>query len=144
MKIVSPAPGEIESQSASLEVEVTDQGGGIKMPWIMQNGSQVLVDATKQATGNILRESFKIRLVPGENRIEVRAASADGSWESEPATLVLSYHKSLVNPTIYLVAVGVDFTTRKLQWTSNTRLAMPRRWPISSTSAARSFTARGE
>src|SRR5438093_818290 len=44
----------------------------------------------------------------GDNRLEVQAASGDGSWESEPAVLLLRYEKPLPKPQLYVLAVGID------------------------------------
>ncbi|MBI1902428.1 MAG: caspase family protein [Planctomycetia bacterium] len=51
---------------------------------------------------------FSVNLVEGENRLEAWAKTADGSWESEPAAIVLRYEKPLPKPELYLVAVGIS------------------------------------
>jgi uncharacterized caspase-like protein len=109
VKIVSPAEdGTASARRATIETEVTDQGGGIKGPWIKHNGARVLVQGTSKRTAESVRRTFPISLVEGKNRIEIHAASADGSWESEPAVVTLQYAEPLEKPEIYLLAVGIN------------------------------------
>jgi WD40 repeat protein/uncharacterized caspase-like protein len=109
VKIVSPAEdGTASARRVTIETEVTDQGGGIKGPWIKHNGARVLVDGTSKRTARGVRRTFSISLVEGENRIEIHAASADGSWESEPAVVTLQYAEPLEKPEVYLLAVGIN------------------------------------
>src|SRR5207249_1478388 len=58
--------------------------------------------------GGTLKRTFRLLLAPGENRIEVRAASGDGSWESEPAVVVLRYQKPPERVRLHVLAVGVS------------------------------------
>ena len=109
IRILSPKEsGLVDDAQAIMEVEVTDQGGGISGPWLLQNGARVLTPGKPQREGDSVHRRFPVSLVQGENRVEVRAASADGSWESEPAVLVLRYEQSLPKPELYVVAVGVN------------------------------------
>ncbi len=109
VKIVSPRQGEtVATQRVSLEVEVTDRGGGVEGPWLTQNGARVLAEGERRVAGKVVRRTFVVPLVEGENRLEVRAASGDGSWESEPAAPVLKYEKPLARPALHLVAVGIN------------------------------------
>lgn len=108
VEIVSPAQGgTVESEHVVLEATVTDQGHGVKGPWLLHNGVRVLAPGKVERQGNVVRRQFQIALVEGKNRFEVRAASADGSWESEPARRELIYEKPLPKPDAYLLAVGV-------------------------------------
>jgi WD40 repeat protein len=123
VKILSPGQGStVETPKVTLKVEVTDRGGGIKDPWLMQNGAQVIVETKKQSAGKVLRKTFQVPLIAGENRIEVCAASGDGSWESEPAVLVLKYEQPLAKPAVHLVAVGIN---KYAQETMNLKFAAP-------------------
>jgi hypothetical protein len=107
--VVSPKQGSaITERQATIEVEVTDRGGGIKGPWLMQNGARVLADGEANVDGKLARHTFRVALIEGENRIEVCAASADGSWEAEPAVLVLRGELPLPKPAVHVVAVGVN------------------------------------
>jgi uncharacterized caspase-like protein len=46
--------------------------------------------------------------VEGENRLEARAANEDGSWESEPAVVLVRYAEPGPQPRLYLLAIGIN------------------------------------
>ena len=108
IEITAPAQnGVVESEHLVLEATVTDQGHGIKGPWLLHNGVRVLAPGKVERQGNVVRRQFQVALVEGKNQFEVRAASADGSWESEPDRRELTYEKLLPKPDVYLLAIGV-------------------------------------
>lgn len=109
LKIISPAEGFIpDSDSVTVEVEAADEGGGITGPSLRHNGARVLAAGEAQREGKTVRQTFNVRLVEGENRIRIEAASSDGSWESEPAKFSIPFAKSLPKPRLYVLAVGVN------------------------------------
>jgi WD40 repeat protein len=109
LRIVSPKEGGVvEATDLTLEVEATDQGSGVRGPWLMQNGVRISTSNPVQKQGKTVQRRFDVALIEGENRLEVEAASDDGSMASEPAVLVLRYEKPLPKPQLYLVAVGVS------------------------------------
>jgi hypothetical protein len=112
LKIVFPQEGgTVETDNMTIEAEAVDQGGGVRGPWLMHNGSRVLVTTQPLRTGKAVRRSFSVGLVEGENRLEICGATEDGSFQSEPVRLVLRYEKPLAKPAkphLYLVAVGVN------------------------------------
>jgi hypothetical protein len=97
---------------------VTDQGGGISPLVVEVNGARVAVPTKSEpaADAKSTRVSFTVSLAPGVNKVRVRAAGADGSWESR-ADLELTHprtpdHKS----RMYVLAVGVgDYAERGLR-----------------------------
>ena len=109
LRIVAPR-GDLNTDVDEVTVDVAaiDQGGGIKGPFVRNNGSKVLGAGEAHRQGKTLRQSFKVRLVEGDNLIRVEAASADGSWESEPAKLVIHCSKHLSKPELYVIAAGVS------------------------------------
>ena len=122
IQIVSPEQsGTVDSAQLELQVEVTDRGGGVKGPWLLQNGARVLSPGRPVAKGKIIERSFEVALVEGENRLEVCAASEDGSWESEPAVITFTYQESLPEPQLHLLVVGVN---RYAQGTMNLKFAV--------------------
>ena len=100
--------GTVTTPKVTFQVEVTDQGGGVKGPWLAHNGAKVLVPGEPTRKGKVVERTFTVALVEGENRLEILAASEDGSWESEPATLILQYEESVAKPSFYLIAVGIS------------------------------------
>ena len=109
VRIVEPRQGgPVEDNPATLVVEAEDQGGGIKGPWLVQNGARVAASGSAERDGKVTRRRYSVALVEGDNTLEVKAVSADGSWESEPARITLTYARPLAKPALFLVAVGVS------------------------------------
>ena len=92
----------------TIDAVVTDRGGGIKEPWLFHNQAKGPKAENVVKNGTSLRCQFTASLEPGENRIQVHSASADGSWESEPAVLTLDYDGSLPAPELYVLIVAID------------------------------------
>jgi uncharacterized caspase-like protein len=107
--IVQPRQGgEAPLGATTLEVEVSDEGGGVRGPWLYHNGARVLTPGGSAATVGLVRRQFTVHLVEGANQLEVRAASADGALEGTPARLVLSCARRAERPDLYLLSVGVN------------------------------------
>jgi WD40 repeat protein len=108
VRIVSPKAGEVETAEVTLDVQASDQGGGVANLSLFQNGARVLAPGEAHQEGKVRHQSFRIGLVEGENKLRITASSDDGSWESEPAELVLRYEKPLAKSRLYVLAVGVN------------------------------------
>ncbi len=109
VRIVAPKQGgTVESSTLTVEAEARDEGGGVLGPWLFHNGARVVAADGAEKDDKVTRRRFTVALVPGDNRLEVKASSADGSWESEPAALTLRYERPMDKPTLYIVAVGVS------------------------------------
>ncbi|MEK6236835.1 MAG: caspase family protein, partial [Planctomycetales bacterium] len=108
LEIVSPEQGSVENDQISLEVNVVDQGAGIRGPWLMHNGARLTSVAETQQEGDALTCRFSVRLIPGLNRLEVHAADEAGRIESVPATRNFVLDAKAGKPTLHVVAVGVN------------------------------------
>jgi hypothetical protein len=108
VRIAKPESGIVETDRVLLEVTVTDQGGGAAAVQLFQNGARVLAESQRREEGKTAHYTFQVALVEGENRFRVTSATADGSWESEPAEIVLRYQKPLARTALHLIAVGVN------------------------------------
>jgi hypothetical protein len=109
VRITSPQPGLVSNTpSVAVVVEAEDQGGGVQIPWLKHQGTSVAGTAPPERAGKIVRRRFLVNLVVGDNRLEGWSACQDGSWDSEPATLSVSYARPLPKPRLFLVAVGVS------------------------------------
>jgi WD40 repeat protein len=118
LKIVAPKERLATNQLATVEVEVTDQGGGT-------SGLAVEVNGARMASPNIepgRRAALAVKLAPGKNTVRVRAANGDGSWEAAPAEIDLTY---LPVPApkgrLYVVAVGTSEQAKPLAESFKTR-----------------------
>ena len=108
IRIVSPMSGTVESHEVTIDVQVTDQGGGISGLAIYQNDARVLAPGQTRRDGDTLHRNFQIALVEGRNRLRVKASSGDGSWEAEPAEIVLNYEVPLDKSELHVVAIGAS------------------------------------
>ena len=110
VRILTPASGtNIGTPEAELQLEIVDHGGGVKGPWLWHNGARILAPRREvQRDGKRTVYAVTVSLVEGENQLEARAASEDGSWESEPAEISIRYTEPSPEPRLYLLAVGVN------------------------------------
>jgi hypothetical protein len=93
---------------AAIDVAVTDQGGGIKGPWLQHNGATLSTDSKLRQEGKTVHYRFPVTLVPGDNRLDVRAATADGSRESDPVSHTVAFNGQLPEPHLYVLAIGIN------------------------------------
>jgi WD40 repeat protein len=91
-----------------LDITVTDEGGGIKPPTIRHNHAMVRLAADGKSEGKTTRFQVPVNLVAGDNRIDVRSATADGRLESKPALLNIKFDGQPVKPDLYVIAVGLN------------------------------------
>jgi hypothetical protein len=75
---------------------------------VYQNGARVLAPGESRAQGTTLHRSFQVQLVEGRNSLRVTASSNDGSWEAEPAEIVLAYEAPLAKSQLHLAAIGIN------------------------------------
>jgi WD40 repeat protein len=109
LRIVSPEDGgTVDADMITVRVEAIDQGGGAQGPWIAHNGAIIQTSGEPTREGNVVHRDFTLPLVVGENRLEVRARSGDGSWESEPVSIIVQRELPAPPPELYLLAVGVN------------------------------------
>jgi hypothetical protein len=108
VRVVAPEAEGLERPEATIEAVATDQGGGVSGLALFHNGARVLPRGGARVEGEVTRRAFAVALVEGENRLEVHAASGDGSWEAEPAAVTIRYQRPLEKPELYVLAVGVD------------------------------------
>jgi len=96
LKIVSPKGRLSSTQEATIAVDVIDQGGGVLPPVLYDNGARVAaaVDHQPAAEGRPARSTFRVPLSPGPNRLRIKAASGDGSWESIDAEMELTWPRA--------------------------------------------------
>ena len=109
VKFAAPKARVSDKQDVAVAVDVTDQGGGI-LPLVVEvNGARVAVPTKSEpaADGKSVRVSFSVSLAPGPNKIRVKAASADGSWESKVDLEITHTRTPEHKSRMYVLAVGV-------------------------------------
>lgn len=111
VEIVSPGNGiNTDRQSVTVQVKVTDQGGGIDEIRLYHN--EKLVETTQRGlkvsgtTGSQTR-TYDVAIMPGKNHIQATAFS-DQRIESNPAEVIVNYEGGVASSDLYVLAVGVN------------------------------------
>lgn len=111
VKIINPQSGKASGKQVTLEVEITDQGGGIDEVLLYHNGK--LVQTTQRGFKAIAQplvktmKSFTIDLVNGQNKIKVLANNTQ-RIESLPDEIILTYQGQRLKPDLHLLVVGIN------------------------------------
>jgi dipeptidyl aminopeptidase/acylaminoacyl peptidase len=111
LKIVAPRPRVEPTREMTFTVDVSDQGGGVSPLVVENNGIRVAVPTRSEPAPDqqSMRTSFTLPLTPGVNKIRVKAASADRSWETATEEFELNFPRAPEHKTrMYVVAVGVS------------------------------------
>jgi len=108
VQILLRDPVRRDSNRVTIDVAMTDRGGGMKEPWLFHNGLRTGQPQHVRKDGKTLQCSFIVSLVEGENRIEVQSASEDGSWESESAVFTIPFEGELPAPELRVLAIGIN------------------------------------
>lgn len=122
VEIVSPVNGSVfTSNTLTLEVKVTDQGGGIDEIVLFQNGK--LVETSTRGiknlgqTGSVQTKTFTLSLSPGENSFKALAYNSQRT-ESYPAEMKVNYKAEISKPKLWLFVIGIN-TYKNPKYTLN-------------------------
>ncbi|WP_454620442.1 WD40 domain-containing protein [Bradyrhizobium cenepequi] len=128
--IASPSSGtQVQGEQATVDAEISDQGGGIgKVEWrvngvtlgVEERGVKRVTDQAEfSGTARSIKVSRTLGLTLGDNRIAVLAYNEAGLIASEPAEItVSSVQQTATKPRLYVLAVGVND-----YWDSSLRLS---------------------
>jgi hypothetical protein len=105
--LTDPAGGD-RKDLVAIDVAVTDQGGGVSGPWLQHNGATLRGGQLLKKDGKTAVYRFTVSLIPGDNRLEARAATADGGRESDPAATTIKFDGQLSPPDLYVLAIGIN------------------------------------
>ena len=116
------APTQIDSETLSLGLDITDRGGGIgDVPVHTSNGAAVSQTERGSPGAHAVAaagagRTIRLRLAPGSNEIRVIAFSADGSVHSNPASATVNARYSATRkPQMFALVVGIqDFENPRL------------------------------
>lgn len=111
VKIYEPTVNPTQKQVA-LQVEATDQGGGISETRVYHNDKIIATNPANQeklADGAVEKITYNVELVDGENRFRVVSLSTD-RIESEPNSVALTYQPAQPAglPRLHLLVVGIN------------------------------------
>ncbi len=110
--LLNDQPGTDRKEQVTVDVAVTDQGGGISGPWVQHNRATLRYGPLVKTEGKTVHYRIPVSLVPGENRIDVRASTGDGIRESDPASLSIPFSGKLPEPELYVIAIGINRHTK--------------------------------
>lgn len=108
VEFVSPTGGAtISGEAVTVEVKVSDQGGGATPPRLYLNGHR-LPDAGIKVAGAGKYQST-VRLTAGANRLRATAFNKEGTVESRGDEVTVTCAAAVsVKPTLHVIAVGID------------------------------------
>jgi hypothetical protein len=75
---------------------------------LFHNGARLAAGGQTRQEGKTAHVTFDVSLIEGLNQLRATASSADGTWEAEPAEIVLQYEVAGAKSRLYLVAVGIN------------------------------------
>ena len=106
-------PTEISAQALDLRLTITDRGGGIGDVRALVNGTAVSDQDGRGIAvvpvAGVPTRTIHLRLVPGNNDIQVIAFNADGSVHSNPALAsVMARYSPTSKPQLYALVVGIE------------------------------------
>ncbi|MBV8195586.1 MAG: caspase family protein, partial [Candidatus Dormibacteraeota bacterium] len=107
------APAQVEGATLDLHVKITDRGGGVGEIRTFVNGSAVSETSGRALevvpVSGVPARTIHLRLVPGNNTIQVIAFNSDGSVHSNPAeTSVAAHYSPSGGPQLHALIVGIQ------------------------------------
>lgn len=108
VRILTPRTGDkIEGPSATVELEITDQGGGVTEPALYVNGHRLPASRGRALTEG--RHVFEAPVIEGSNVFRATAFNNDKSMESKPDWVRVSGQTAPPRePSLHLLAVGIN------------------------------------
>jgi WD40 repeat protein len=115
-------PNSIDKSDASINLKITDAGGGIGDIRLYLNGSAVLLDSSRgvkivAANQSEIQKTYKLKLSSGVNLIRAIAFNADNTMQSTDAIYeITASFKSIGRPSLYALVIGInEYKNPKLQ-----------------------------
>jgi WD40 repeat protein len=115
-------PKIIDKSDSSINLKITDTGGGIGDIRLYLNGSSVVLDSDRSikmaaSEKNEIYKTYKMKLSPGLNSIRAIAFNADNTMQSTDAIHeIIASYKSTGMPSLYALVIGInEYKNPKLQ-----------------------------
>jgi WD40 repeat protein len=112
VKITNPKNGDaVKNNTVTIDVEVTDQGGGIDEVRLFHNGSNIAEEQRgmkkiKKAGEKIVKH-YTITLLPGENTFKATAFNTERT-ESNPDEITVTLQAAQAEAMLYVFAIGIN------------------------------------
>lgn len=101
----------VDTETASITIEATDQGGGIDEVRLYHNGkfigSENVIDRQTSMVGKRITLTYSIPLLAGENTLRATAFNRDRT-ESQPQEIKIKRTAAEATSTLFLLIVGIN------------------------------------
>jgi len=120
VKIVD-TPASVNTDEVTVQLQLTDQGGGIGDVRLYLNGTAVVMDsravAIRQKTGKAMVKTYILKLVSGKTIIRAVAFNGDNSMQSNEAVQEVAASYALAaKPSLSALVIGINqFKNPKLK-----------------------------
>lgn len=106
-------PVSVASEEATVNVRVTDQGGGIGDVRLYLNDSAIVLDRSRSqeaamTPGGSQVLPYKVRLVAGTNRLRAIAFNAGNSMQSANANHAIEARIAVGRPSLHAIVIGIN------------------------------------
>jgi hypothetical protein len=100
-------PARASASSVKLNFTITDAGGGVGGLRVLLNDSAIVEQGAGVAKAG--QQTMDLKLVPGDNRIQIVAFNADRSVASSPAETRVTYTPATrEGSTLHVLAIGIE------------------------------------
>lgn len=108
VEIVTPRDQmESEEKELTVQIKVTDQGGGVDEVRLYHNGKLVQTTSRGLKLSGSNTEEFQVQLISGENRLRAVALN-DQRTESNPDEVNVNYKGADTSFELYLFVIGIN------------------------------------
>jgi len=115
-------PKSTDKNETTVNLKITDTGGGIGDVRLYLNGSAVMLDSARgvkvvATNQRELHKTYRLKLSPGLNAVRAIAFNADNTMQSSDAVQeIAASFKTIVRPSLYALVIGINnYKNPKLQ-----------------------------
>ncbi|MRR18074.1 MAG: caspase family protein, partial [Deltaproteobacteria bacterium] len=106
-------PSAVGKDEVTVNLQLTDQGGGIGDIRLYLNGTAVVMDSravtVRPKVGQAIEKTYTLKLTNGKNSIKAVAFNADNSMQSNEATLTVTANFAAVRkPALHALVIGIN------------------------------------
>lgn len=110
--VKSPKTGDtFTTDQLTVEVEATDEGGGVDEIRLFQNGKLVSEETRgmkrTESSGEKISQNYPVTLLPGTNTFRATAFNHDRT-EAIPFELVVELKSAIATSNLYILAIGIN------------------------------------
>lgn len=111
--VIENLPNLVNSEEISVELNITDLGGGVGDVRLYLNGSAIALESTRNlvVVSNVqaVSKRFKVRLANGKNTIKAIAFNDDNSMQSNEALFEIEARLATARkPSVHALVIGIE------------------------------------